>query len=134
LLSIALVAQGNSKECYLELEIEAAKKIVNINNNYVFDTVLSQFGIIGQTLPTIEMIGEQIGIWLKQFKSKRIEVCFDYYSDFDLLVDAIEKTNFSRGFKTEPVFDPTRLVRCDVAYILSENLTSIETIMNESFN
>lgn len=121
LLSIGLVADSG-EEAYIEI---SDKAVWAKSSDFVIETVLPQFGRVGQSVATQAEIGQLIGSWLDQLPSvKQIDVAYDYHADFDLLEEVLRDAGLWARF--EKVLIPNH-----VAYMLGHEL--VESAMDHSW-
>lgn len=96
LLSVGMVTL-DGREFYAELDLssETGKKRVKASNTFVHDTVLSQWGRVPGSACSEYELGRRAGEWLLALaveEGAKVEVAFDYRTDFELLESAIRES------------------------------------------
>jgi hypothetical protein len=94
LLSLGLVAlDGREHYVELDLEGEVGRARRQASSDFVrFDGVLDLWGLVPGATATSSELGRRTGEWLLAIAAKsasRVEVAFDYSTDYELMEDAI---------------------------------------------
>jgi len=96
LLSIGLVVIETGVECYAELDLRSdqGRQRLDVTPWDVREGVIGQFGLFPEACCDGETsMGRRVGIWLQQLTvsgRQRLELLYDYSTDFELLVGALE--------------------------------------------
>ena len=86
LLSIGLCSR-TGEEFYAELE-----PLPEATNAFVRDHVLSQFGRDAGIVGSASEVATALAAWLDGLGQPRLEVCYDFHTDFDLLEQLLAGT------------------------------------------
>ncbi|MDI4635946.1 hypothetical protein J7U46_23030 [Pelomonas sp. V22] len=113
LLSLGLVTiDGCEHYVELDLSTEAGQTRRKAASDFVHDEVFDQWGRIPGAKATEWEMGRRTGEWLLQLAEQsgtRVEVAFDYQTDFELLSDSIRESGLELWNRVREVVMPVNV-------------------------
>ena len=97
---------------------------LRLNSEFVYDTVVTQFGLMPARAKTKTELGRLVGEWLVALGESSLLICYDYSADMELLERALTDAGFWDRLKSV-------IVSQHVGYLIGEQL--VERAMDASW-
>ena len=104
------IACDDGREFYVEL---FGKSHLKGASEFVYDTVVTQFGLMPVRVKTKAELGRLVGEWLVAFGEAPLLICYDYSADMDLLEHALTQAGYWDRLKSV-------IVSQHVGYLIAE--------------